>query len=74
MRRYVRLMAVVLASTAIDILVRDYGVDSGRLRFVPHGVPNVRLVSPEAAKRALGLAGRPVLATCGLMNPGKLLP
>jgi len=62
---------VVLAQTAMDILERDYGVGREKLRFVPHGVPNVRFVSPEAAKRSLGLAGRPVLATCGLMNPGK---
>jgi glycosyltransferase involved in cell wall biosynthesis len=62
---------VVLATTAVDILTRDYGVDASRLRFVPHGVPNVRFISPNRAKRALGLSGRPVLATCGLMNPGK---
>jgi glycosyltransferase involved in cell wall biosynthesis len=62
---------VVLATTAVDILTRDYGVDASRLRFVPHGVPNVRFISTDRAKRALGLSGRPVLATCGLMNPGK---
>jgi glycosyltransferase involved in cell wall biosynthesis len=62
---------VVLARTAIDILVRDYGVDPAKLHFIPHGVPNVRPIAASAAKRALGIAGRPVLATCGLMNPGK---
>ncbi|HEX6513422.1 MAG TPA: glycosyltransferase family 4 protein [Chloroflexota bacterium] len=62
---------VVLAHAAIDILQRDYEVDPGRLRFIPHGVPNVRFVPAERAKAALGLAGRPVMATCGLMNPGK---
>lgn len=62
---------VVLARTAMDILARDYGADCSRLRFIPHGVPNVRFVPPDAAKQALGLEGRPVLATCGLMNPGK---
>jgi polysaccharide biosynthesis protein PslF len=62
---------VVLAQTAINILDRDYGIARDKLRFIPHGVPNVRLVSTDAAKRALGLSRRPVLATCGLMNPGK---
>jgi glycosyltransferase involved in cell wall biosynthesis len=62
---------IVLAKSAIDILMRDYHVDPDRLRFIPHGVPNVQFVDPERAKRALGLQGRPVLATCGLMNPGK---
>jgi len=62
---------IVLARSAIDILARDYGVGSNKLQFVPHGVPNVRPVSSQAAKRRLGLGQRPVLATCGLMNPGK---
>jgi glycosyltransferase involved in cell wall biosynthesis len=62
---------VVLAQAAVDILAREYGADRDRIRFVPHGVPNVRTISTEHAKVALGLAGRPVLATCGLMNPGK---
>ncbi|MDE3075778.1 MAG: glycosyl transferase family 1, partial [Chloroflexota bacterium] len=62
---------VVLAETAMDILERDYGAERGKLLFVPHGVPNVRPVRENLAKRVLGLTGRPVLATCGLMNPGK---
>lgn len=64
-------MTVVLARSAVDILVRDYGVHPDRLRFIPHGVPNVSFIDPGHAKGALGLEGRPVLATCGLMNPGK---
>jgi glycosyltransferase involved in cell wall biosynthesis len=64
-------LTIVLARTAVEILARDYGLNRGRLRFIPHGVPNVRFVSPEVAKQALGLSGRLVLATCGLMNPGK---
>jgi glycosyltransferase involved in cell wall biosynthesis len=62
---------IVLSQSAIDILVRDYGIPSEVLRFIPHGVPNVRRISERKAKQALGLAGRTVVATCGLMNPGK---
>ncbi|MHB8621543.1 MAG: glycosyltransferase family 4 protein [Chloroflexota bacterium] len=62
---------VVLAETAVDILVRDYGISRGKLWVIPHGVPNVRPVATRKAKAALGLGDRPVLATCGLMNPGK---
>jgi len=62
---------IVLARTALDILERDYAADCSRVRFVPHGVPNVHFISPDRAKRALGLGRRPVLATCGLMNTGK---
>src|SRR5207249_5463989 len=62
---------IVLAQSAIDILTRDYGVPEHKLRFIPHGVPNVKRISEKKAKHALGLDGRTVLATCGLMNPGK---
>jgi polysaccharide biosynthesis protein PslF len=62
---------IVLAQSAMDILRRDYGVPGAKLRFIPHGVPNVRPIAAAKAKRSLGLEGRTVLATCGLMNPGK---
>jgi polysaccharide biosynthesis protein PslF len=62
---------IVLAQSAIEILKRDYGVDGAKLRFIPHGVPNVRRVPEAKAKHALGLDGRTIIATCGLMNPGK---
>jgi glycosyltransferase involved in cell wall biosynthesis len=62
---------VVLSRSAIDILRRDYEIGAARVTFIPHGVPNVAFIEPERAKRALGLGGRAVLATCGLMNPGK---
>ncbi|HLG69405.1 MAG TPA: glycosyltransferase family 4 protein [Chloroflexota bacterium] len=62
---------VVLARTAVDILQRDYGIPAEQLHFIPHGVPNVRLLPTQAAKRALGIADRRVIVTCGLINPGK---
>lgn len=62
---------IVLSRSGIEILVRDYGISSDMLRFIPHGVPNIRQGSERKAKQALGLAGRTVVATCGLMNPGK---
>jgi polysaccharide biosynthesis protein PslF len=62
---------IVLAQSAIDILRRDYGIGAHNLRLIPHGVPNVRLTSELKAKRALGVDGRRIALTCGLMNPGK---
>lgn len=62
---------IVLAQSAIEILKHDYGVPAAKLRFIPHGVPNVRRIPEAKAKRALGLDGRTIVATCGLMNPGK---
>lgn len=62
---------VVLAGSAIDILAEHYGAPREKLRFIPHGVPDVPFHSQAAAKKALGLQGRTVLSTCGLMNPDK---
>jgi glycosyltransferase involved in cell wall biosynthesis len=64
-------ITIVLAQSAMDVLRRDYGVPAAKLRFIPHGVPNVRPIPEAKAKRALGLEGRTVVTTCGLMNPGK---
>ncbi len=63
--------AVVLARTAMDVLERDYGVQRHRLRYVPHGVPDVQLMAQHRAKHALGFGGRTVISTCGLMSRGK---
>src|SRR5581483_11577928 len=62
---------VVLADVARDILTRDYGLDGAKLRFIPHGVPNVLPDQQRLAKRRLGVDGRRVLATCGLISSGK---
>ncbi|MGH2519360.1 MAG: glycosyltransferase family 4 protein [Chloroflexota bacterium] len=62
---------IVLARSAIDILERDYNIQPDHALFIPHGVPNVSLMHAPLAKQALGLENRLVLATCGLMNPGK---
>lgn len=62
---------IVLAQSAIGILTRDYGIAAHTLRLIPHGVPNVRLTSELKAKRSLGIDGRRIALTCGLMNPGK---
>jgi glycosyltransferase involved in cell wall biosynthesis len=62
---------VVLARAAKGILSRDYGVDTGEVHFIPHGVPNVPFAAPDGAKKPLGLEGRRVILTCGLINPGK---
>jgi glycosyltransferase involved in cell wall biosynthesis len=61
----------VLAEVARDILTRDYGVQRRKLQFIPHGAPNVPPDQHRLAKRRLGVASRPVLATCGLISPGK---
>ena len=62
---------VVQSPEAATILVRTYGARPGAVEVVPHGVPNLPLVDPETVKPRLGLEGRHLLLSFGLMDPGK---
>ena len=53
------------------MLTRAYGVDERRLEIIPHGVPNLPLVDPDTIKPRLGLEGRKVILSFGLLGPGK---
>lgn len=62
---------VVLAERAVDMLVEGCGVDRAKVRVIPHGVPDVPALDQDVAKQGLGLEGRTVLLTFGLLSPGK---
>jgi glycosyltransferase involved in cell wall biosynthesis len=62
---------VVMAEKARDLLESQYEVPRRKIDLIPHGIPDVQLVSPVAAKRRRGFAGRPVLLTFGLLSPNK---
>ncbi len=63
---------IVSANAGIDLLHNKFGLDKTQLTMVPHGVPQVpKLVDTEFAKRGLGLAGKFVIASYGLINPDK---
>jgi polysaccharide biosynthesis protein PslF len=77
MGRYARAI-VVMANIAKVLLHEEYGLDEAamaKVRQIPHGVPPCprthASASLESAKRALGLSGRRVLSTFGLINEGK---
>lgn len=63
--------SVVMSSSAADLLRTAYGVDPRRVRIIPHGVPNLELVDAATRKSALGVAGRDVILSFGLLGPGK---
>jgi glycosyltransferase involved in cell wall biosynthesis len=63
--------SVVMSSSAADLLRTAYGVDPRRVRIIPHGVPNLALIDSSTIKSALGLAGRDVILSFGLLGPGK---
>jgi polysaccharide biosynthesis protein PslF len=48
-----------------------YGVSGPRVRVIPHGVPVVPYHRDNAQKTSLGLAGRRVICTFGLISRGK---
>jgi glycosyltransferase involved in cell wall biosynthesis len=62
---------VVMSESAASLLATAYGVDERRLDVIPHGVPNLPPVGPETVKAALGVAGRDVILSFGLLGPGK---
>ncbi|MFQ5885656.1 MAG: glycosyltransferase family 4 protein [Anaerolineae bacterium] len=64
---------VVLARTAKRILADTYAVPGDKMHFIPHGAPKVsrREGARRRIKRRLGLNGRRILMTFGLINPNK---
>jgi glycosyltransferase involved in cell wall biosynthesis len=61
---------VVLSQTARRLLETHYFIASDYIEVIPHGVPDVLFVSTSAAKAALGLQGRFVVSTFGLLSRG----
>ena len=76
-RRLIRRLAahsqgiVVMTNMAARLLASVYQVPSQRVQVIPHGVPEVAGGHGEAHKERLGLAGRRVICTFGLINRGK---
>ncbi|HLW03145.1 MAG TPA: glycosyltransferase family 4 protein [Ktedonobacterales bacterium] len=63
---------VVLAERARTILSEYYPrVDTDKVHFIPHGTPEVPYAPTAPFKKVLGLEGRTVLATFGLLGPDK---
>src|SRR5688572_14845507 len=67
-----RSAATVVMSLAAARLIRtEYGGSEARIEVVHHGVPDLQLGNPDAAKARLSLAGRKVILSFGLLGPGK---
>jgi glycosyltransferase involved in cell wall biosynthesis len=62
---------VVMTRIAADLLAGVYGVSGPTVHVIPHGVPMVPFQRNGAHKERLGLAGRKVICTFGLINRGK---
>ena len=62
---------VVMTKLAARLLASVYQVPSQQVQVIPHGVPEVAVDRGETCKAALGLVGRRVICTFGLINRGK---
>lgn len=62
---------VVMSTSAAELLTRSYGIDPTKVEVIPHGVPDLPLVAPDSVKPQLGLEGRIVILSFGLLGPGK---
>jgi glycosyltransferase involved in cell wall biosynthesis len=76
-RRLIRELAagsrglVVMTDIAAKLLASAYGVWGQSVRVIPHGVPEVPYEADGTSKAGLGLVGRQVICTFGLINRGK---
>lgn len=61
---------VVMVETAARILREAYGLSQG-VEVIPHGMPAVGSLRPQHSRDQLGLAGRTVVSTFGLVDPRK---
>jgi len=62
---------VVMTNVAAKLLAEVYHVSGLDVRVIPHGVPAVAFAHGDLARPQLGLAGRCVICTFGLINRGK---
>ncbi len=62
---------VVMTKIAARLLADVYGVSGSSVQVIPHGVPEVPFDRDERHKAGIGLTGRRVICTFGLINRGK---
>jgi glycosyltransferase involved in cell wall biosynthesis len=62
---------VVMNAGAGHMLAEQYGADPARIRLIHHGTPDFGSRSPDRVKRRLGLDGRTIIATFGLISRSK---
>lgn len=69
LRRASRVM--VMSGHSMQLLRDLYRVDAERIAVIPHGAPDRPFGRVEEYKAKLGLSGRRVMMTFGLLGPGK---
>jgi glycosyltransferase involved in cell wall biosynthesis len=62
---------VVMAGTAVRLLDTVYDAPVHHVYVIPHGAPEPLPISPQEAKARIGMSGRTVVSTFGLVSRGK---
>jgi glycosyltransferase involved in cell wall biosynthesis len=62
---------IVMSEHAACLLHDVYGVATGKIDLIPHGVPDLPFTDPNYYKDLFGTPGKPVLLTFGLLSPNK---
>lgn len=62
---------VTMAESSVPILAGTYGIESAKIIFIPHGVPNMQVESREKLKVDYGLQNKKVISSFGLISPAK---
>ena len=61
---------VVMAATAVEVLATDYGISRTPV-VIPHGMPAIEPHGRHRLKSKLGVEGRTIVSTFGLVDPRK---
>lgn len=64
-------LLVVMSERAVSFMQEVYGAPEAKIRLIHHGAPSIPLVEPHDYKAQFDMAGRELLLTFGLLNPGK---
>jgi len=62
---------VVMTERGRTILQQVYQAPAAKIDVIPHGIPNVPFFAPEHYKEQLGMRGKTVMLTFGLLSPNK---
>jgi glycosyltransferase involved in cell wall biosynthesis len=62
---------IVMANKGRELLRGVYHVPDEKIEVIAHGIPDFPFVEPDVAKAKLGVGGRSVILTFGLLSPSK---
>jgi glycosyltransferase involved in cell wall biosynthesis len=63
--------SVVMSDGAAELLRSEYGGEPSKIQVIHHGTPDLPAFDSARRKRDLGMAGRTVILSFGLLGPGK---